>query len=76
MPKYTQGDPAKHAIEVWIKYLNSLLWAPWSLNDSANKAFLRAANPTLGLDQQFAINEVAGQIKDAGGELKIHKLRA
>src|SRR6516165_2154543 len=56
----------------WLGYLNSLLWNKGNLDDSGNRAFLRAAS--LGIEAQTAIDEVSRWIIDAGDRLRLAKL--
>jgi len=68
MPVYTRSDP----VLAWRTYIDSLAWVKGSLDNVCNRALLRAAS--LGLDQQFALDEVTRRIIDAGERPRPAKL--
>lgn len=69
MAAYVQGASQ---LPQWIGYVSSLPWIKGSLDDSSNRAFLRAAS--FQIDPQTAADEIARRIIDTGGRLRLGKL--
>jgi hypothetical protein len=47
--------------DIWLSYVDSLIWQRHHLDDSSWNTFLRAGN--LGIDPQAAMTQVAQRIK-------------
>jgi hypothetical protein len=56
----------------WFDFVDGLRWQKGELNHAENEAFIRAVS--LGIDQDTAIQTVAGKIHDAGDTPKYQKL--
>jgi hypothetical protein len=69
MPSYNQNRGQETR---WREYLDSLPWTRGSLDDSANRAFLRAAS--FKIDLQTATDEIAKRIIDCGSSVRRGKL--
>lgn len=61
-------------LALWHAYLDSLSWQKGSLDESGNRAFLRAGS--LGVPPEIAFNEVAQRITGAGDRVRLAKLNA
>jgi hypothetical protein len=58
--------------DLWLSFIDSLVWARGSLDFSSYHSFLRAAS--LGVKPQEALHSVAARIKEAGDRPKPSKL--
>jgi hypothetical protein len=57
----------------WLCYVDSLPWVKGSLDDSGNRALLRAGS--LGIPEQVAFDEILRRIENAGVKARINKLK-
>src|SRR5262249_30984588 len=69
MPKIPSISPLK----AWFSYIDQLVWVKGSLDDTGNRAFLRAGS--LSIPEQIAFDEVIRRIVDAGAHPRVAKLQ-
>jgi len=70
--RYRTGNSGTDNLSLWFAFITGLGWRKGELNHAENEAFIRAVS--LGIDQDTAIQTVAGKIRDAGDSPKYQKL--
>jgi hypothetical protein len=70
--RYRAGNSDADNLSLWFAFISGLDWRKGELNHAENEAFIRAVS--LGIDQNTAIETVAGKIRDAGDMPKYQKL--